>query len=300
MASAKTHSQRCRIALPDNFRIRDVLMFHARDDREVAERVTGESLQKGLSWHGRPARLRIRFGAGKADADLEVDPPAPPAPPPALAATVRRMLGLTQAVEEFEARHRDHALLGPLLARQAGLRVPLSASPFEALTWAVTGQQISLRAAISLRRGLILLAGARHSSGIACYPDAEQVARLDEGALREAGFSQAKARALLTLSREISEGRLSLEVSNEASAIEEIRQGLLRVRGVGPWTVDYTLLRGFGWLDGSLHGDVAVRRNLQRLLGSGEVLTAAEAQRWLAGFSPWRALVAAHLWAMPA
>ncbi|MFT6552722.1 MAG: DNA-3-methyladenine glycosylase II [Zhongshania marina] len=72
----------------------------------------------------------------------------------------------------------------------------------------------------------------------------------------------------------------------------------MAIRGIGPWTVNYVLLRGFGYLDGSLHGDVAVRRNLQLLLGREVKITAEETQVWLAQFSPWRALVAAHLWAM--
>ncbi|MNG37440.1 hypothetical protein D3C84_1247910 [compost metagenome] len=64
--------------------------------------------------------------------------------------------------------------------------------------------------------------------------------------------------------------------------------------------MDYALLRGFARLDGSLHGDVAVRRQLQRLLGAAEKLEQGFVRDWLAPFSPWRALVAAHLWAMPA
>jgi DNA-3-methyladenine glycosylase II len=82
--------------------------------------------------------------------------------------------------------------------------------------------------------------------------------------------------------------------------VEEVRESLLRLRGIGPWTVNYALLRGFGWLDGSLHGDVAVRRKLQRLLGASASMSEADTQSWLAQFSPWRALVAAHLWALPA
>jgi DNA-3-methyladenine glycosylase II len=80
--------------------------------------------------------------------------------------------------------------------------------------------------------------------------------------------------------------------------IAEMEEKLLLVSGIGPWTVNYALLRGFGWLDGSLHGDVAVRRGLQTLRNDAEKVTADEAERWLAEFSPWRALVAAHLWAM--
>jgi DNA-3-methyladenine glycosylase II len=38
---------------------------------------------------------------------------------------------------------------------------------------------------------------------------------------------------------------------------------------------------------------------MQILFGSTEKITEAHAQQWLTEFSPWRALVAAHLWKMP-
>jgi DNA-3-methyladenine glycosylase II len=209
-----------------------------------------------------------------------------------------RMLGLDQGVDEFEARYREHAQLGGMIARQSGLRVPVAATPFEALTWAVTGQQISVGAAVSLRRKLVLATGVRHSAGLLCYPEAWQIAQLDEVTLRGAGFSRTKAETLLTLSRLVAEERLPLDDWLRAlPPAELIREQLGAVRGIGPWTISYTLLRGFGWLDGSLHGDVAVRRGLQVLLGSPDKVGEEEARIWLAAFSPWRALVGAHLWA---
>lgn len=291
----------CSLALPAGFRTGDVLGFHGRDALAVAERVDGASLQKGLTWVGRAACLTIRFQAGRADVELALDGAATPGEPgqEALAQRVRHMLGLNQRVEDFERAFRDHPQLGPLIARQPGLRVPLSATPFEALTWAIAGQQISTGAALSLRRKFILAAGVRHSGGLACYPDAARVAGLGESDLRQAGFSQAKTQALMTLSREVAANRLPLAAWTATLPVEEIREHLLRVRGIGPWTVNYALLRGFGWLDGSLHGDAGVRRGLQALLGSGEKVSEEQAKRWLAGFSPWRALVAAHLWAYP-
>ncbi len=44
--------------------------------------------------------------------------------------------------------------------------------------------------------------------------------------------------------------------------------------------------------------DAAVRRGLQTLLQSSEPISETQASQWLAQFSPWRALVAAHLWAL--
>ena len=217
-------STHCSIALPAGFRAEDILEFHRRDPQAFAERVA-----PGLGFH--PAHV---------DAELAIDSRSTAANEAALTRLICRMLGLTQRIEVFEQDYRQHPQLGPLIARQSGLRVPLAATPFEALTWAITGQQISVGAAVSMRRKLIKAAGPTHSS----------------------------------------------------------RERLLDIRGIGPWTVNYTLLRGFGWLDGSLHGDVAVRHGMQILLDSPDKISEKAAQQWLAEFSPWRALLAAHLWAL--
>jgi DNA-3-methyladenine glycosylase II len=130
------------------------------------------------------------------------------------------------------------------------------------------------------------------------------VAALSEEQLRTAGFSRSKATTLLEIARQIVDGRLPLDdwwAQSAAPAL--LRERLLALRGIGPWTVDYTLLRGFGHLDASLHGDAAVRRGLGQLLG-GEGDAAHPDPRhtdaWLAPFAPWRSLVAAHLWQIQA
>ena len=132
-----------------------------------------------------------------------------------------------------------------------------------------------------------------------CYPDETILSKLSEEQLRQVGFSAAKANTLLTLSRYLIENKILLNrLLTSREEIEELSTKLLQIRGIGPWSINYALLRGFGWLDGSLHGDVAVRRSLQKLLASDEQITEKETQKWLLEFSPWRALVAAHLWEM--
>ena len=185
--------------LPHNFRATEVLAFHARDPQQRAERVTGHCIDKGLMWHGHPAQLRISLHPDHAEVTLSVD--GPPADPAHVTRLAGHMLGLTQPVEAFEAAHGHHPQLGALIAQRPGLRVPQTASPFEALSWAITGQQISVAAAVSVRRRLIETAGLRHSGGLACYPDAATLARLDEATLQSAGLSATKARSLLTVAR---------------------------------------------------------------------------------------------------
>ncbi len=288
----------CVIDLPDCFRAGDILAFHKRDVQETAERVTEKMLHKGLVWSGHPACLTIRFHDRHAEAELAIDGTASDDDSRKFAAMVRRMLGLTQDVEEFERIFRTHPLLEGMIARHPGLRVPLAATPFEALTWAVTGQQISVSAALSLRRKLISAAKVRHSCGLLCYPDAGKLAELDDGSVRQAGFSVAKTKTLLDLSQKVTENKLTLDEWCKTVPVEEIQKRLLAIPGIGLWTVNYTLLRGYGWLDGSLHGDAAVRRGLQALLGEPNKISEEQAREWLLEFSPWRALVAAHLWAV--
>lgn len=294
----KKTSLSCIVKLPADFRTSDILSFHRRDPLMVAERVDAETVQKGLSWQGAAACLTIRFHPAYAEAKLAIDGAVAAKRADLLEQLVRRMLGLTQRIEEFEATYRQHPQLGFLIAQHPGLRVPLAATPFEALTWAITGQQITVKAAISLRRRLIQATGLQHSGGLACYPDAKRIASMSEADLRQAGFSQAKARTLIGLSHQVLENQLPLDEWAATLPVEEMHEKLLRVSGIGPWTINYALLRGFGWLDGSLHGDVAVRRGLQVLLKTAEKVSENDAKRWLAAFSPWRALIAAHLWTL--
>lgn len=293
-----TFNARCRIELPQGFRRNDVLAFHRRDAQQISERIDGDVLQKGLMWEGVPACLELRFGERGVAAELALDGEGLPDVRKRLRAMVQHMLGLTQPVEAFEQAYRRHRQIGVLVRRNLGLRVPQTATPWEALCWAITGQQISVNAAVSIRRKFIKTAGMQHSAGLWCFPDAARVADVRMNRMRRAGFSETKANTLIALARAVADGNFQLDAWRDKPAEQEIRERLQAIRGIGPWTVSYALLRGFAWLDGSLHGDVAVRRNLQRLLHRDDKLGEKETEEWLQPFSPWRALVAAHLWAM--
>lgn len=288
-----THS----IVLPNDYQTAAFLSFHQRDSQAFAERVSDDTLEKGFLWHGQPAALNIQFTADQAHGQLQLD---------ASASSLLEheqhwpqwfeyFIGVQQPITEFFEWHQHHPELGPLLRQQPGLRVAQTSSPFEAISWAIIGQQISVAAALNIRRRFIELAGVQHSSGLYCYPDAPAVAQLPLEQLRSVGLSLNKARAIAAISQQLSAGQIQLPKQVTAENIEQLRSELLAIAGIGPWTVNYTLMRGFAWLDGSLHGDAAVRRYLQVLLKQ-DALTAKQAENWLQQFSPWRALVAAHLW----
>ncbi|WP_394210327.1 DNA-3-methyladenine glycosylase family protein [Enterovibrio calviensis] len=290
-----TTTQSVTTSLPSNFRHSDFLAFHKRDKTELAEKVEGNLIRKGMLINGIPCCLSLSLNNDTATLQIDADSSASSLDHDGLAALLTHMLGLNQDIDAFEAHYQTHPEISRLLKHHRGLRIPQTTTPFEAITWAITGQLISVEAAVSIRRRLIEATGRGHSSGIWCSPDAATLANTEIDTYRRCGFSNSKATTIQRVAQMLVNNELDLSLTADP---EVITRELLAIKGVGPWTVSYTLLRGFGWLDGSLHGDVAVRRNLQRLLNSEEKPSEKETQVWLNAFSPWRALVAAHLWAM--
>ncbi len=282
------------IALPPGYRIADVIAFHGRDAEGLAERIGPDSLRKGVLLDGVPALFDIRFDGGVARCSIAFDAPVTPALEALAHDALLNVLGLRIDPAAFAAFAHDDPVLGPMLARQPGLRIVQSATVFEALTWAIIGQQINLSFAIALRRTLIQLAGRPHSSGLWCYPEAHDVARLSLEDLTSRKFSTAKAETVLRVARMAVDGSLALDRRRDAA---EVSQELLAIKGIGPWTVNYVLLRGYGYPDCSLEGDVAVRAALHNLTGSAQRPTLLEAQRLLARYAPHRTMAAAYLWA---
>ena len=288
------------LALPPNYRLHDVLAFHSRDAESVAEEVSPERLRKGMLIAGVPVVLEIvpdhAAAPTSASCTVHADGKLSKAAQEQVREAALSILGLRIDPEPFTAFAARDKMFGPLTRAQPGLRIVQSATVFEALTWAIIGQQINLSFAISLRRTFILQAGRQHSSGLWCYPAAADAAKLQIDDLTSRKFSRAKAETLLRLAGLVASGELPLELS-PSNGIEQVSAALLAVKGIGPWTVNYGLLRGYGYADCSLHGDVAIRAALQALLGEETKPDMPRTEKILAKYSPHRTMAAAHLWA---
>ena len=282
------------IPLPPAYRSADIFSFHSRDAEGVAEQVTPGRLRKGVLVEGVPVLLEVDIGGDLAACTVHTDGALSASAQRHIEEALQSILGLRIDPAPFLAAAEQDRLLGELTRRQGPLRIVQSASVFEALTWAIIGQQINLPFAIALRRTFILQAGRQHSSGIWCYPEAADVARLDAGQLTTRKFSRSKADTLLRVAQQVQAGALSLDPGAE---VEAASRALLAVKGIGPWTVNYALLRGYGYPDCSLEGDVAIRTALHRLLGGDERPGIPAAQRLLERYAPHRTMAAAYLWA---
>lgn len=273
---------------PEGYRAREVLAFWSRDPIGVGEKVGPHSLDKVVLIDGSPAMLEIRFAPGCAICRTEASDV------PAASHLIARMLGLHSDSDEFERQFSGDPLLGATIRSQRGLRIPLTPDPWEALAWAIMGQQISLRMAVMLRRSLITAVGELHPSGLRAHPSAQAVAALEVAALRELKFSSSKAEYLIAAARAVVGGQLPLERMHEIP-IAEAAKLAAAVRGIGPWTMQYFFLRGLGLPDCLPAGDAGLAQGLEKLCGTRP--REAAIRDMMARFSPWRSLATCHIWA---
>ncbi len=173
--------------------------------------------------------------------------------------------------------------LAPLVARRPGLRVPGSVDGFELASRAVLGQQVSLAAARTLTGRLVQNCGAPlpHPDGelTHAYPSAEAVAAADLSGL---GLTGARLRALRGLAEAVATGGLDLGPGADR---DQARNQLLRLPGIGPWTVEYVAMRALADPDAFPGTDLILKRAMDRL-------AITDTNPW----RPWRAYAAMHLW----
>ena len=193
----------------------------------------------------------------------------------------------------YRVASRDRRLR-PIVRELWGLRPFRPASLFEMLVIAITEQQISMRVAEVMREKLTARFGDV-VDGTPVFPDESALKAATIRELRRCGLSHRKAEYVRDLSRMVASGKLDLERLRGLSD-EEAFQALTQIRGVGPWTADYVLVRGLGRVDRVPVEDLGIRGVVGKYLGRGHrVEDPDEVLPLLQPFAPYRGLAAYYL-----
>ncbi|MBS0578834.1 MAG: DNA-3-methyladenine glycosylase 2 family protein [Proteobacteria bacterium] len=206
-----------------------------------------------------------------------------------LSATARRVFDLSADPARIRSRLTRDSLLGPLVRERPGLRIPGVWEPFECAVRAVLGQQVSVAAGRTFAARLVVRAGTRIPGGVDglthAFPTPEQLAA---ATLEGIGLTATRAATLRALARATLDG--TVDFSRPAS---QLRSALATVPGIGPWTVEYVLLRALGEADALPEADLVLRRMAapDSTALTGRQL-AERSNRW----RPWRGYAVMHLW----
>lgn len=276
------------ITLPPGFLLGYLRRALSRDIHSVNERLAGDVYTCAAQFSDGPALLTLKLSTGTITAEISRGSGAE------AHALVIGLLGLDEDAAGF-ARLAKKLGLARLVAGRPELRISQTHSVFDGLLWSIIGQQINFPFACLLKRRLIERAGTPLGDGLIAPPTPAQVAALEPADLRPLQFSRQKADYVVQTARLIASGQLDLAALRTMSATRAERT-LLAVRGLGPWSVNYLMMRALGFPDCVPLGDTGVTSGLQALLKL-EVRPDLDAtRRLMAVFSPYRSLATAHLW----
>ncbi len=123
----------------------------------------------------------------------------------------------------------------------------------------------------------------------------ESLLTLDDGVLKEAGFSRQKTAYARILAEEVRTGTLDL-VGLANLPDDEAREQLMRLKGIGRWTADIYLLMALGRPDVWPVGDLALVIAAQRVKGLEARPNPEEFRDLGEAWRPWRSVAARLLW----
>ncbi|MDE0239358.1 MAG: DNA-3-methyladenine glycosylase 2 family protein [bacterium] len=169
--------------------------------------------------------------------------------------------------------------LGAVIERYPGERLEPHGDLFRSLMRAIVGQQISVIASERIWDRL-----TRHLAAIT----PRQVARVDADTMRGCGLTNNKARSIAAAAGAMAAWQ------DTPSGSGEIRQRLLALKGVGPWTVDMVLIFAAGELDVLPVADIGLQRAVAAVYGCERSPDAVRSRA--TAWRPWRTVATWYLW----
>jgi AraC family transcriptional regulator of adaptative response / DNA-3-methyladenine glycosylase II len=214
---------------------------------------------------------------------------APPAALLQLASVARRVFDLAADPARIGVELATDPLVGPLVRKRPGLRIPGAWDAFECVVRAVLGQQVSVAAGCTFAARLVECAGVAIRGGADglthLFPSAASLASAN---LETLGITRTRAATLHALARAVLEGRLDFNAAPEALAA-----ALTALPGIGPWTAQYVALRALGEPDALPTGDLVLRR---MAAPRHRMMSARELEERSRDWQPWRGYAVMHLW----
>ncbi|MCJ2148337.1 DNA-3-methyladenine glycosylase [Bacillus sp. B19-2] len=190
--------------------------------------------------------------------------------------------------------HFSQSSLSSIFAEHAGTPLVLDFHLYHCLMKCIIHQQLNLSFAYTLTERFVHTFGEQ-KDGVWFYPLPETVAQLDYNDLRELQFSMRKAEYVIDTSRMIADGRLNLDELAQLSD-EDMMEKLVKIRGIGPWTVQNVLLFGLGRPNLFPAADIGIQNAIKRHFGLNDKPTKEQMLEMSKEWHPYLSYASLYLW----
>ncbi|HVI01439.1 MAG TPA: AlkA N-terminal domain-containing protein, partial [Enhygromyxa sp.] len=266
-----------------------VLEFMRKRAIAGIEHVDAHEYRRLVALDGHVGELSVTYDAARPCLRVELSPTLAPRLA-RIVARLRRLFDLDAQPAAIDPLLEADPLLAPLVRARPGLRVPGCFDEFEALIRTVLGQQVSLAAARTLSGRLVEQFGepVPHESSHALdrrFPSPASLAGAAIDSLASIGIPRARATVLRTIASSWTAGTLAPERDDAEATLARLAE----LPGVGVWTRDSAALRVLQVPDAFPASDGALRREFPEL-------SPKQIEQRAAGWRPFRAYAAQHLW----
>lgn len=211
---------------------------------------------------------------------------------------VRHMLSLDVDMQPFYEAMADDPAMATVTEMFRGLRPVLHGDLFPSIIKTIIGQQLNMAFAGTLTRRLIALCGTTADIGDATlpvFPSPSAIARLDYEHLQQLQFSRRKAEYVIDFARLVDSGAFDLNALWNADD-EEVIARMTKVRGLGRWSAECTLMFALGRPDVLPAADIGLRNAVRQVWGLDRQPTEEDVRRLGEGWRPFRTLATFYLW----
>lgn len=285
------------ITIPKEFSYEQNLQFLKRSPKEVLHRVEEDGVVKLLSVEGELVLFKVKNNSKGLMVEFLNSTPSARAKE-YVKNFVREWFDLETDITPFYKLARKDALLKDLTKKHFGYRIIGQPDLFESLVWAVLGQQINLQFAYTLKQRFVENFGEKLSwkdQHYFLFPSPARVATLGDPDLLPLQFSRQKSKYSVNIAEAFASGTISKE-KLKGLPLQDAKEILMKVKGVGNWTANYALMKTFRYPDAFPLEDAGVHNAIKNLKRMKQKPTLDQVKRVFKNYKGWEAYATLYLW----
>ena len=208
---------------------------------------------------------------------------------------IKLIFNLDLDLNQFYKAMKKDKIMSELAQKLRGLKGPNNTTIFEGLVCSIIEQQISLIVAFNVQKKVTKTFGDTLKLGNEIYysfPTAETLANAKIETLRGCGLSERKAEYIRDIARAIKDKELDLEKFKKYSDPEQVINELTKVRGIGVWTTELTMLRSMQRFDVVPADDLGLKRYISHHYFDDKKIASSDVREIAVHWGSWKGLVA--------
>lgn len=257
------------IELPSHFDWHAILGYLKREPREIMYQVTGDGcVRRAFKYDGQAALIEIEHSENCLKVTILNDLNNASIVQENILPFIKDWFDIGTDLSKFYELASSDEILAPLIKTFNGLRLVGMPDFYEAITWGILGQQINLGYTYTLKKRFTEKFGEElvyegHSYWI--YPRPEVVASATKEELLALRLTQRKTEYLSDISKKISNKMISKDLYQNCLSAKKAEKKMVELRGIGPWTANYVLMRCLRMGDAFPMADIGLLNGIKKI-----------------------------------